>query len=293
MPQVNPPGDHVVTAEEWIICVARDERIEFDRAKALPLRAVVPGDVPQPARQAQIVILGWNDQLYDVLAEFDGSMSAPTSVVIAAAWPEEHATALLKEHLTRPLHHAVVSYQRLDTSKQSALAKLPIASADHLIILADESSHELEPDARTIMTVLSLRTLQPGVPAHARVVAEVVNADNCELLQAERGLEFVVSPAIVSMLLTQLSQQLMLKEIYEDLLSAGGHELYLRPVRRYAEEPARCTFEAIAAVAAMRSEVAIGYLRGGSAPGVHLNPARGEALTLSDEDRVIVVASER
>jgi hypothetical protein len=48
----------------------------------------------------------------------------------------------------------------------------------------------------------------PRYQRRARVVAEVVDSDNCELLSAERRLDFVVSPEIVSMLLTQLSQQL-------------------------------------------------------------------------------------
>ena len=41
------------------------------------------------------------------------------------------------------------------------------------------------------LPVLSLRTLQPAVPAHVRVVAEIVNASNCELLLGEPNLEFV------------------------------------------------------------------------------------------------------
>ena len=221
--------------------------------------------------------------------QIDGYLTGPTQILVAGAHPEEQAAALLREHLDPPLKHAQVKYQRLDYSKQSVLARLPIGEVRHLVILADESSGEPDPDSRTIMTVLSLRALKPGVPEHVQVVAELLNSDNCELLKGERRLEFVVSPEIVSMLLTQLSQQLMLEKVYEDLLSAGGNEIYLRPVGRYTNHPERCTFDGLAEAATGHRELAIGYLLAGEA---HLNPARARALVLGEQDRLIVIASD-
>jgi hypothetical protein len=293
VPVLNPGAEYVVQPDEWIICIARDDEIGFEPRDLAPV-ATSQVRTTAPPRSGQVLILGWNDQLYDILSEFDGSMTGPTPIVIAAAHPEEHAAALLREHLPRPLVHGVVKYHRLDYSRQSALARLPIGELDHLIILADESSGEPDPDSRTIMTVLSLRTLQPAVPADVRVVAEVVDSDNCELLSGERRLDFVVSPEIVSMLLTQLSQQLMLKAIYEDLLSAGGNEIYLRPAADYTHQRERCTFEELADAASSRRELAIGYLLAsdaGEGDGVHLNPSRGASLALTGDDRVIVIAA--
>lgn len=297
-PQLNPGEAYVVQPGEWIVCVAQDETIECDPLAPAD-RAVAPFSSESLSRKLveQVLILGWNDELYDVLQEFDRCMIAPTNVYVAAAHPEERAAQLLRENLTKPLRFANVKYQRLDYSRQSALAKLPVADVEHLIILADESSEDPEPDSRTLMTVLSLRTLNPGLRTHTRVVVEIVNADNCELLQREQNIEFVVSPEIVSMLLTQISQQLMLQSIYQDLLSAGGTEIYLRPAGRYVKPDERCGFEDIATAAAARREVAIGLKLAHQSDDAHsnfgvlINPPRGTTFELTDDDKVIVVAS--
>ncbi len=297
-PCINPGKDYVIQPDEWIICIAPDSQITFDSTAKSHASTFVVTKQALESKFDQILVFGWNDQLYDILNEIDSYMTSEATIRIVAAHAAPHALALIDENLSKPLSYLKIDYEKADYAKQSTLAKLSVDKISQLIILADESSNELDPDSRTMMTLLSLRTLLTDVPvqSRARVVAEVVNADNCDLLQVEKNLEFIISPGIISMLLTQICLQLMLKAVYEDLLSAGGNEIYLKPVSRYAANPSQTTFGDIAAGAAERNEVAIGYYVTGenrdsnSGFGVHINPDAGKALALDDKDKVIVIA---
>jgi hypothetical protein len=299
-PSINPGKDYLIQPGEWIICIARDNRIHFDPA-AQPRAATVEttaGFTRQPLEQ--ILILGWNEHLYNILHEFDQYLKPNTPLTVAAAYDEEQAMALYNQNIRRPLQNVRFSYRRIDHVTQAALSQLPVEQLDCVILLADDSSGEPDPDSRTILSLLLLRDLQRRLPKDRRihVVSEILHARNCDLLQGERHFDFIVSPEMVSMLLTQISQQLMLKSIYEDLLHAGGNEIYLKPIRRYTNHPDRCTFADLMVAAVGKRELAIGIKIVRESEdrsrnfGVHINPPRDQTFTLEDEDRVIVLAQD-
>jgi hypothetical protein len=178
VPFINPGKDYIVQSNEWIICIAEDDGIKFDASRrAAP--ATLPANVSMTRQPIeQILILGWNDQIYDILNEFDGYMTMPTTILIAGAHTEDHAQTLIRENLPAPLKYAVVKYQKLNYIKQSALEKLPVGEVDHLIVLADTSSHEPDPDSRTIMTLLLLRSLLARLPEGRRMRLVAENADS-------------------------------------------------------------------------------------------------------------------
>src|ERR1039458_9302253 len=75
----------------------------------------------------------------------NGSFSSP-----AAPW-------LVEEKLPRPLVNATLSYLQTDYAVAARLETLLARTFDTCIVLADESSGERDPDARTIVTILLLQ----------------------------------------------------------------------------------------------------------------------------------------
>jgi len=97
--------------------------------------------------------------------------------------------------------------------------------------------------------------------------------------------------------ITQVSQQQILMEVYQELMNAGGVEIYLKPAQRYAPLGEPITFGELMGAAQQRREIAIGVdRRPGDGVGgrreVLLNPPRDVAWCLGPRDRVIVIAPD-
>jgi hypothetical protein len=301
LPRLNPPVDHVIEEGDWIILVAEHGRIELDDQAMVRAPRQRPQAETRQVPREKILILGWNSNLYDVLREFDGYVSPGTSVHVVASHEPEAATELCREHIGRPLVNLVFDYRKHHHFTRGVfkdlIAEMPDLTC--LILLADESSHEKDPDARTITTLLLLRDLQKreSLLTHVHVVSEILEPTNRELLASARVADVIISPETVSMFITQISQQQMLKLVYEELLNSGGVEIYLKPASRYVPLDAPATFRDLMQAASGMSEIAIGLKLASTdtstAPkrgGVFLNPAKEQRWILGEHDKVVVIA---
>ena len=85
---------------------------------------------------------------------------------------------------------------------------------------------------------------------------------------------------------------------YEELLDAGGCEVYLKPASLYTTHPAKCTFADVISGSLQRGEIAIGLRLDRSESsrannfGVIMNPPKDLNLELGPQDRVVVVARD-
>ena len=117
-----------------------------------------------------------------------------------------------------------------------------------------------------------------------REVAEVTQAD-----------DFVVSTKLISLMLTQLSEDRRVGEVFAELFSPQGSEIHLKPAEVYLRPGAPANFATVLEAARRRGETAIGYrlaadVSRSPAYGVTLTPDRRRPLTLSAADQVVVLA---
>ena len=118
-----------------------------------------------------------------------------------------------------------------------------------------------------------------------RVLAQVAHID-----------DVVVSGEIVSLLVTQLSEDQRLESVFGELLGNEGSEIYLRPAEWYVQPGHEVTFATIVAGATRRNETALGYRSVSLADdqhrdfGVRVNPAKSEVFRVQPGDRVVVLA---
>jgi hypothetical protein len=168
-------------------------------------------------------------------------------------------------------------------------------SVDHVIILGYRSGiSPADADARTLLTLLLLRRALDGdgQRAHpARIVTELLDSGDVELAQATGADDFVVSDALSSLMIAQLSENPRLDPVFADLFDAEGSAVGLKPASLYTTDgPA--PFEMVVAAARARGEAAIGYRLadgGGGTPRVAMNPAKSSPVHLGAQDQVVVV----
>jgi hypothetical protein len=129
------------------------------------------------------------------------------------------------------------------------------------------------------------------------VVTELTDDRNRALAPLGPGSDAVVSGEPTGLLMAQIAHNPQLSAVFDELFSAEGNSIRLRPAGHYVRPGATATFATVVAAARDRGECAIGYRRHDQWPcspghGVHLDPHKGERREWSAEDQVVVVATE-
>ncbi|MET0930755.1 MAG: hypothetical protein ABWX74_14640, partial [Aeromicrobium sp.] len=110
--------------------------------------------------------------------------------------------------------------------------------------------------------------------------------------------DVIVSDEILSLILSQLSENARLEAVFQDLLDADGAEIYLRPARDYVLAGDPVTYATIVAAASRRGETALGYRVSAESDdaaagfGVYVNPAKSALFAIQPADRVVVLAED-
>jgi hypothetical protein len=123
-------------------------------------------------------------------------------------------------------------------------------------------------------------------------VTELLDSSDVELARANGADDFVVSDALSSYMIAQLSENPELQTVFDDLFDAVGSAISLRPASWYAPPLREVRYDAVVSSARARGEVAIGYSRsvGHDVPQeVVVNPSKNELLAFGEDDKVVVI----
>jgi len=120
-----------------------------------------------------------------------------------------------------------------------------------------------------------------------RALAEVTQAD-----------DFIVSDKLISLMLSQVSENKELNAILADIFDPEGSEIYLKPASDYVSLGEPLNFYTVVEAGRQRGEVALGYRLRAQANdpskmyGVKVNPPKSVPVTFAEGDRIIVLAEE-
>jgi hypothetical protein len=193
------------------------------------------------------------------------------------------------------------SVRRASTTERRSLEALDAATFDQVIVLRySDHLDSQRADAKTLVTLLHLRDMLSDVAADERpaIVSEMLDDRNRELAQVTEVDDVIVSDKILSLVLTQISENPALDAVFADLLDADGSEIYMRPVQDYVAVGEEVSFATLVAAAVRRDETAIGYRvaadahNPGEQYGVAVNPAKARTFVPAPGDRLVVLAED-
>ena len=137
---------------------------------------------------------------------------------------------------------------------------------------------------------VATRKKRPRTP---RVVVELRDGRDRDLLEGSVATAVVVSPDLVSVVMAQISLQPVLGPVYRELLSAGGIEIALRPATHYARVDEPILHADVISLGQQEFETVLGVrLVRDSGAEVILSPDVGQRWTFGEEDRVIVLSQQ-
>jgi len=289
-PKLNPPPETPV-AGCTLIVVAEDDSTLKGEPDALvrPDRTRLGTSFGVDDHPTRAVLLGWNERAPIVLRELDKYAPHGSGLTVVTSYAPEHLPTMTNLDLR------VVT---ASTTDRATLEAHLGEDLDQVIVLC--YSDDLEPqaaDARTLVTLLHVRDILGRMDSATPVVSEMLDDRNRVLAQVAHVDDVVVSGEIVSLIVTQLSEDHRLEAVFSELLGDEGSEIYLRPAEWYVEPGAEVDFATVIAGATRRGETAIGYKSAaladeGAGFGVRVNPAKSETFRVIPGDRVVVLAED-
>jgi voltage-gated potassium channel Kch len=293
-PRLNPPPDTRLAADDELIVISEDDdTIKLsgltdygNAASAIHLRTPAP---PAPERT---LILGWNRRARSIIAELDHYV-APGSEVLVVADIDE---AEIAKHQAE-LKNQTFAFRSGDTTDRRTLDQLNIPGYRHIILLCySDMLDTQQADARTLVTLLHLRDIAERSGHTFSIVSEMLDTRNRALAEVTHADDFIVSEKLVSLILSQVSENKVLNAIFTDLFDPEGAEIYLKPVGDYIELGTPVNFYTVVEAARRKNEVAFGYRLkahandADKAYGVMVNPDKSKPITFAEGDRVVVLA---
>ena len=287
-PQLNPASDTVINAGDSVIVIAEDDdTIKLAAQPGTANAAAVSAQEAPVERPETTLVLGYNDSLKVMLGELD-EYSTPRSRVsiVADQKPPKFGD----------FEKLDVTWERGDPTSRAVLVDLHPETFDHILVLAGAGLAPQRADAKTLITLLHLRDIADQHNVDLNVVSEMLDDRNRELAEVTQADDFIVSDKLISLMLSQVSENKQLTEVFDQLFSSDGAEIYLREAELYVKPGESADFYTVIEAARRKGETAIGHRfeeHARSAEhyyGVSVNPTKTEQHVYKPGDKIIVLA---
>jgi voltage-gated potassium channel Kch len=287
--QLNPPMDTIIGPADKIVVLASDDSATKLSTELVPIDAsAILGTELPPPHPERTLVLGWNGRANRIIEQLDTYVPSGSTVeIITDRADAGHAVTSLAYNLTC----LDASVKDGDTRDRRVLESLDIGGYDNVMVLCDDKLDPLTADSRVLVTLLHLRDILAKRDQVGAIVTEIRDDRDRQLAQLTRDDDFVISDRLVSLLMTQISENVHLESVFGDLFDAAGAEIYIRDASLYLDLSADLTFATAVASARTRNEVAIGYRLADADgdDGIVLNPDK--FAPMPPIDRLIVLAS--
>jgi ion channel POLLUX/CASTOR len=286
--KLNPPMETVIGPNDKLVILAEDDSaIKLANRQFEVDTAAMVHSVRGPQAPERTLMLGWNGRAVRIIEQLDIYVTAGSAVDIVT----DRADAdMVVASLSQRLRRVTLRIKDGDTRDRNVLESLDVSGYGNVIVLSDDLLDPMTADSRVLVTLLHLRDMLAKRGRTVQIVSEMRDDRDRALAQLTRADDFVVSEQMVSLLMTQISENRHLESVFTDLFDPDGAEIYVRPANYYIREAPGHTFATVVESARRRGEIAIGYRAAepGEGHGVVLNPPKDQPMPLVD--RVIVLA---
>jgi len=293
---MSPAMDTRIQSGDQIFVIAEDDdKIKLSGLSRIPFDESlirVSGAVSKP-KPEKVLILGWNRSGATIIRELDNYVAKGSQVMIVSDIYDLEKQLNLE---VGKLKNQKVTVQEGDIRSRDLLESLGATEYDHVIVLAYSHLEQQEADAITLITLLHLRDIAERDETPFSIISEMLDLRNRELAEAAKVDDFIVSEHLISLMMSQLSENAELMGVFTDMFDPEGAEIYLKPISDYVTTGQPVNFYTVTEAARRRGETALGYRLtseshdADKAYGVHTNPKKAERVSFSDQDKIVVIS---
>lgn len=297
--KINPPMDTVIQENDNIIVIsADDDTIVLNNKSVFDIDEPVINNATIAAvkKVERIILLGWNRRVIRVIKELNNYVGKGSIVHVVAnnPLPDE-----LDTKQTAAYENLTIEYTAAETSDRKVLESIDVFHSDYVMLFSYELDNDIQrSDAITLITLLHLRDMSEKANRDLNIVSEMLDLKNRELAEVTNTDDFIVSDKMLSLLITQVSENKHLMRVFEDILDEEGSEIYMKPITDYITTDKAVDAYTLTAAGVIKGHTVIGYRimadqhNAANAYGIKLNPEKPEKIKFSLEDKLIVLADD-
>ncbi len=245
-------------------------------------------DSTTPSKPESILILGVNNMLEKILVELDNYFEKGSKIIIAA----EEISDYHKE-LKKKLSNIAVETIECDINKRDNLSELMSKNIDHVLLLSADDCEVETSDSMTLLKLIHLRDIAQKDGRVFNITSEMKSTVNQKLANVARVNDLVVGSNIVNLILTQISENRDLANVFTELLHAEGSEIYLRKASNYIKLGKEVDFYTVTEIVKEKNEIAIGYKRQfNDTFEIVTSPTKSDKIVFGTEDYIVVLSSD-
>lgn len=296
--EINPPMNTVLNPGDRVIGITADDDtlVVNSPADLKVLETNIVYTEPSDQKPESIMIVGWNNRARYIIMELDYYVAPGSTVTIVSRF--EDAKKIIKR-LERKVKNITLEFEVRDTTDRETLLTMGLDKMDYIILLCYQNYYPIqEADAQTLITLLHLRNFTEKTGHKYKIVSEMLDIRNRQLADITSADDFIVSDKLISLLMSQVSENKFLMRVFEDLFDADGSEIYIKPAHEYVKIGVPLNFYTVLESAARKNEVAIGYRNIRFAKdqnnqyGVVVNPVKTAEFVLDKGDMIIVLSED-
>lgn len=299
---LNPSPDTVCVGDDEAVILAKDDStIKFLKQKLAVETPQCKAATPHPKTVENQLIVGWSHKTPTILSEYSNYLAKNSKIDVVVP---EISDNMKQEFTTVQKKHGDIKMRLLvgDLHIPATIAKLKPELYDNVIILSGDGGNAELRDSDTIAKLLEFRSyFKTSVKREVKtqLITEVADSENIEVIQETGVKDFLISNQFVSKIYAQISEEPDVLEIYNDLFSEEGSEVYIKPVSMFLSKiPPEITFGELCAAALMRNETCFGVrLRSEEMNiekhfGIYVNPPKDKVFSLTQGDWLITLAED-
>ncbi len=297
--KINPPMDYILKKGDKVIAITEDDDTlvlsSEKSSKPSNENAIVNFDSGLVEAE-RIIMLGWNKRALVIIREMDNYVGPNSYMKVVSTYDDDREEIT---EIAKTLKNIKLEFQHDDTTSRQVIDKLDLTTYNSVQLLCYKAEMDMQDaDAQTLITLLHIRRIMEETGKDMKIVSEMLDIKNRDLAEVTKADDFVVSDKLISLLMSQVSENKHLMRVFEDLFDADGSEIYLKPVSDYILPGEKVDFYTILESAKRKGQTAIGYrianlsFDNSQAYGVVVNPLKSELIEFAKEDKLIVLSED-
>jgi hypothetical protein len=295
---INPPMDYVLMPGDEVIAITEDDDslIPSTTNDFSINEAAIQHSNNSESSPEKILMLGWNTRGGLLLRELNDYVAKNSIVDIISSFPIDES---IISNYKNDFKNLIINFTHKDTTDNSVIRDLNIVDYNSIQVLCYREEMEIqEADASTMITLLHLRHISETLNKEIKIVSEMLDIKNRDLANVTKADDFIVSDKLISLMMSQVSENKQLMRVFEDLMRSEGSEIYLKPINDYIKTEESVNFYTLMESAKRRGDTAIGYRINSlihnqdAAYGVVINPKKDDYIQFTDLDKIIVLSEE-
>ena len=285
---INPPMDEIIIKGDKIILFEEDNgKYEISRNEpSIDEKSIISNSIINKSMM-DLIILGQNNRLDDILKEYD-MIADSNSIVKIIDTADSLRFELSKYSNIKP------EYVRIDSFNSENLKKIPGRKEFNVLVLTNDDINYEDADSDTMIKLIELKRMSDETNNRFATTCEIRKGANQKLAEIIGGDNFVVSSNITSLLATQISENKALYDVFDELLSTEGSELYMRPIESFVKIGFEVNFDTVIEAAARNGCIALGYRKAETKyrKDIVTCPKRSDRIVFNKGDSLIVLAED-